>query len=145
MLKFVFVFLFGYPALGYLFTSKLLQFSSVQKTKLRPSSLALYTLSSSAKSLSFNSADIAKVQANKIKLNKRTKMGPGKMEQRRASIEDASFVGRVSVYCVGASIDLKALRAHVFRRGFGVPMDGELNSTPTPVLKLPSGGSVSAV
>jgi len=27
--------------------------------------------------------------------------------------------GRVSVYCVGSSIDLNALRAHVFRRGFG--------------------------
>jgi uncharacterized Rmd1/YagE family protein len=27
--------------------------------------------------------------------------------------------GRVSVYCVGAKIDIPALRAHVFRRGFG--------------------------
>lgn len=27
--------------------------------------------------------------------------------------------GRVSVYCVGAEIDIVALRAHVFRRGFG--------------------------
>ena len=32
-------------------------------------------------------------------------------------------VGRVSVYCLGASVDLSALRAHIFRRSFST--DGE--------------------
>jgi uncharacterized Rmd1/YagE family protein len=38
--------------------------------------------------------------------------------QRKSSVEGSFQSGRVSVYCVGASIDLQTLRAHVFRRGF---------------------------
>ena len=35
------------------------------------------------------------------------------------SREESLAAGRVSVYCIGAGLDLQALRAHVFRRGFG--------------------------
>jgi len=42
--------------------------------------------------------------------------------------------GRVSVYCVGSSIDLNALRAHVFRRGFG--SNQSWNSDDRPELTL---------
>lgn len=44
-----------------------------------------------------------------------------KRTSRRKVIGDSGTfpVGRVSAYCVGSSIDLQALRAHVFRRGFG--------------------------
>lgn len=39
--------------------------------------------------------------------------------QRKIATEEKTSSGRVSVYCVGESIDIKALRAHIFRRGFG--------------------------
>jgi uncharacterized Rmd1/YagE family protein len=39
--------------------------------------------------------------------------------QRKGSLQDPTPYGRVSVYCVGDSVNIKALRAHVFRRGFG--------------------------
>jgi uncharacterized Rmd1/YagE family protein len=35
------------------------------------------------------------------------------------SPDESNQCGRVSVYCVGDSINIKALRAHIFRRGFG--------------------------
>lgn len=41
--------------------------------------------------------------------------GNGQMKSR----EENLVAGRVSVYCIGAGLDLGALRAHVFRRGFG--------------------------
>eukprot|EP01035_Chromulina_nebulosa_P017727 gene17727-23319_t len=44
-------------------------------------------------------------------------MGPPIRKQ--LSQDPSQVVGRVTVYCVAASIDLKGLRAHVFRRGFG--------------------------
>lgn len=49
----------------------------------------------------------------------RRKMGPPQRKLSQSQIEKDLTTGRVSVYCVGAEIDLVALRAHVFRRGFG--------------------------
>ena len=51
----------------------------------------------------------------------RRKMGPPQRKLgNQNQIDDGMLAtGRVSVYCVGAEIDLVALRAHVFRRGFG--------------------------
>jgi hypothetical protein len=52
---------------------------------------------------------------------RRRKVGPpnrgGSSNQK--SREESLAAGRVSVYCIGAGLDLPALRAHVFRRGFG--------------------------
>ena len=49
----------------------------------------------------------------------RRKMGPPQRKLNQDQIESERATGRVSVYCVGAEIDLVALRAYVFRRGFG--------------------------
>lgn len=49
----------------------------------------------------------------------RRKMGPPQRKLSQSQIESDMTFGRVSVYCVGAEIDIVALRAHVFRRGFG--------------------------
>eukprot|EP01031_Cornospumella_fuschlensis_P025980 gene25980-31373_t len=62
------------------------------------------------------------VQADSVKRSSspsRRKMGPPQ-RKRTGPIEEANkpLTGRVSVYCVGANIDLQALRAHIFRRGF---------------------------
>lgn len=50
--------------------------------------------------------------------SRRRKVGPpdrsGKYNQAR---EEVLAAGRVSVYCLGAGLDLVALKAHVFRRG----------------------------
>lgn len=48
-----------------------------------------------------------------------------KRTARRKVVGDSGTfpVGRVSAYCVGSSINLQALRAHVFRRGFGKSND----------------------
>eukprot|EP01039_Chlorochromonas_danica_P006080 gene6080-6695_t len=46
----------------------------------------------------------------------RRKMGPP--HRKRNNGHDTKQTGRVAVYCVGSGIDLEALRAHVFRRGF---------------------------
>lgn len=43
-------------------------------------------------------------------------MGPP--HRKRNNGHDTKQTGRVAVYCVGSGIDLEALRAHVFRRGF---------------------------
>lgn len=51
--------------------------------------------------------------------NSRRRMGPP--QRKPQSNEQNEYVGRVAVYCVGSALDLPALRAHVFRRGFGVP------------------------
>lgn len=50
----------------------------------------------------------------------RTKSKMGRPQRKQTySKADTDAPGRVSVYCVGSAIDLNALRAHVFRRGFG--------------------------
>ena len=49
----------------------------------------------------------------------RRKMGPPQRKLSQSQIEKDMTAGRVSVFCVGAAIDIVALRAHVFRRGFG--------------------------
>jgi hypothetical protein len=41
---------------------------------------------------------------------------------------DEALTGRVSVYCVGAALDLQALRSHVFRRGFGNQRSDQLSN-----------------
>ena len=46
----------------------------------------------------------------------RRKLGPP--QRKLVDKNDISSLGRVSVYCVGSSINLLSLRAHVFRRGF---------------------------
>lgn len=48
----------------------------------------------------------------------RRKMGPPRSRKQLSNDPSSQIVGRVSVYCVGAGIDLEGLRAHVFRRGF---------------------------
>lgn len=60
-------------------------------------------------------------------------MGP---PQRKLTAREENLMsGRVSVYCVGAAIDLQALRAHVFRRGFG-RKEGLSKENYTPELTL---------
>jgi uncharacterized Rmd1/YagE family protein len=51
-------------------------------------------------------------------------MGPPQRKYQQREQEAVS--GRVSVYCVGGEIDLSALRAHIFRRGFGAKSTPEL-------------------
>eukprot|EP00596_Hydrurales_sp_CCMP1899_P005621 CAMPEP_0119040468 /NCGR_PEP_ID=MMETSP1177-20130426/10394_1 /TAXON_ID=2985 /ORGANISM="Ochromonas sp, Strain CCMP1899" /LENGTH=406 /DNA_ID=CAMNT_0007005527 /DNA_START=46 /DNA_END=1263 /DNA_ORIENTATION=+ len=48
---------------------------------------------------------------------RRKKVGPP--NRKGKSGEENLAAGRVSVYCIGSGLDLEALRAHVFRRGFG--------------------------
>ena len=50
---------------------------------------------------------------------RRRKVGPPNRGGKLVSREENLAAGRVSVYCIGAGLDLQALRAHVFRRGFG--------------------------
>ena len=57
----------------------------------------------------------ASSHSNEASRNKRQRVGP---PQRHKTSDNAFTGGRVSVYCVGSSIDIEALRAHVFRRGF---------------------------
>ena len=54
-----------------------------------------------------------------ISQNTRRKMGPP--QRKQISNDSNQIVGRVSVYCVASELDLAALRAHVFRRGFSSP------------------------
>lgn len=63
----------------------------------------------------FNSVNNAGSSSN---LTPRSKTKVGRPQRKLAS-EESTSSGRVSVYCVGDSINIKALRAHVFRRGFG--------------------------
>eukprot|EP01041_Mallomonas_annulata_P013129 gene13129-27747_t len=48
--------------------------------------------------------------------SKRQRVGP---PQRKLGGDSTYPAGRVSVYSVGSSIDLQALRVHIFRKGFG--------------------------
>jgi uncharacterized Rmd1/YagE family protein len=64
----------------------------------------------------------------------RRKMGPP--QRKLNSREENKLAGRVSVYCVGAALDLQALRAHVFRRGFGQNYQQRTNDTEKPDLVL---------
>jgi hypothetical protein len=51
---------------------------------------------------------------------RRRKVGPpNRGGNNNLKREETLAAGRVSVYCLGASLDLQTLRAHVFRRGFG--------------------------
>mmetsp|Transcript_28254 Transcript_28254/g.60908 ORF Transcript_28254/g.60908 Transcript_28254/m.60908 type:complete len:438 (-) Transcript_28254:202-1515(-) len=68
----------------------------------------------------------------------RRKVGPPQRKLNQEVAEEETVPGRVSVFSVGATIDLTALRAHVFRRGFGnkdVPSTGTAGDT-TPELVL---------
>ena len=65
-------------------------------------------------SISGSSTSIPEDQVSRTK----SKMGRPQRKLTYSKI-DADAPGRVSVYCVGSEIDLNALRAHVFRRGFG--------------------------
>ena len=47
----------------------------------------------------------------------KTKMGRPK--RRVTNEEEFVSAGRVAVYCIGAGLDIPALRTHIFRRGFG--------------------------
>jgi uncharacterized Rmd1/YagE family protein len=69
----------------------------------------------------------------------RRKMGPPQRKLNQEEVEEQT-PGRVSVYSVGASIDLSALRAHVFRRGFGRDTSG-WDTTPELVLSRRSESS----
>ena len=53
---------------------------------------------------------------NRPSSTNRRKLGPP--QRKLIDKNDISSLGRVSVYCVGSSINLLSLRAHVFRRGF---------------------------
>lgn len=51
---------------------------------------------------------------------RRRKVGPpNRGGNNNLKREESLAAGRVSVYCLGAGLDLQTLRAHVFRRGFG--------------------------
>jgi len=64
----------------------------------------------------FSASDINSQQQGR---GPRRKMGPPQRKLSADQVELDQTTGRVAVYCVGAEIDLVALRAHVFRRGFG--------------------------
>ena len=51
--------------------------------------------------------------------SERRNLGPQKRSRKPLVPVDETLTGRVAVYCVGAALDLQALRSHVFRRGFG--------------------------
>jgi uncharacterized Rmd1/YagE family protein len=85
--------------------------------------------SSSSSSLSGKRMGNVQVQTEAMKArnnaSSRRKMGPP--QRKRNSKDDAKLsAGRVSVYCVGSSIDLQTLRAHVFRRAFNNANSPEL-------------------
>ena len=57
--------------------------------------------------------DSLRTEARRRKVGPPNRGGNGKLREENLA------AGRVSVYCIGAGLDLQALRAHVFRRGFG--------------------------
>jgi hypothetical protein len=59
--------------------------------------------------------DSYRTEARRRKVGPPNRSGNNSMKSR----EESLAAGRVSVYCIGAGLDLQALRAHVFRRGFG--------------------------
>lgn len=59
--------------------------------------------------------DPFRTEARRRKVGPPNRGGNNSMKSR----EESLAAGRVSVYCIGAGLDLQALRAHVFRRGFG--------------------------
>jgi hypothetical protein len=59
--------------------------------------------------------DAFRTEARRRKVGPPNRGGNNIMKSR----EESLAAGRVSVYCIGAGLDLQALRAHVFRRGFG--------------------------
>lgn len=61
-----------------------------------------------------DSGDGLRTEARRRKVGPPNRGGSGKISR-----EENLAAGRVSVYCIGAGLDLQALRAHVFRRGFG--------------------------
>lgn len=68
----------------------------------------------------------------------RTKSKMGRPQRKQQSSKsDANMPGRVAVYCVGSAIDLNALRAHVFRRGFGSNQSWNNEDNTPPELTLP--------
>jgi len=71
----------------------------------------------------------------------RRKMGPPQRKLGQNEADDLGQAGRVSVFCVGSAIDVQALRAHVFRRGFGTAAmntRGSKEENPLLVLKRDS-------
>ena len=63
----------------------------------------------------FKKDDSLRTEARRRKVGPPNRSGSNSMKSR----EESLAAGRVSVYCIGAGLDLQALRAHVFRRGFG--------------------------
>ena len=82
-------------------------------------------------SISGSSNSIPEDQVSRTK----SKMGRPQRKLTYSKI-DADAPGRVSVYCVGTAIDLNALRAHVFRRGFGSNQMKSIGDHSTPELTL---------
>ena len=81
-----------------------------------------------------NSASSSSVPDDQVSRTK-SKMGRPQRKLTYSKI-DADAPGRVSVYCVGSAIDLNALRAHVFRRGFGSNQMKSMGDHSTPELTL---------
>ena len=65
------------------------------------------------------SRDISSSSSSTSSAAGRRNLGPQKRSRKQLIPTDEALTGRVSVYCVGAALDLQALRSHVFRRGFG--------------------------
>lgn len=63
----------------------------------------------------FKKDDAFRTEARRRKVGPPNRGGGSNLKSR----EESLAAGRVSVYCIGAGLDLPALRAHVFRRGFG--------------------------
>ena len=88
--------------------------SSMRSTRLGRPGLRLSPLSASTSKKQL-SIDVQQQSQGRS----RRKMGPPQRKLSADQVELDQTTGRVAVYCVGAEIDLVALRAHVFRRGFG--------------------------
>jgi uncharacterized Rmd1/YagE family protein len=88
------------------------------------------------KSIIGNSNNIDQ-QGNNGKGISRRKMGPP--QRKKDGLELKSGYGRVAVYCVGSSIDIPALRSHIFRRNFGNKVITGLEDGERPSLSLTRG------
>lgn len=83
--------------------------------KRSPGSMGIPQKNPSPQEMKKDNTDGLRTEARRRKVGPPNRGGNSKLTSR----EESLAAGRVSVYCIGAGLDLQALRAHVFRRGFG--------------------------
>jgi len=94
--------------------------SLLYQRSLRSGTVAVAAAAASGKSMGIKPSSVSgSDNVSNTQGRSRRKMGPPQRKLGQDQVEMDMTTGRVSVYCVGAEVDLVALRAHVFRRGFG--------------------------